>query len=437
MSDLEKRLEEWIKAYSINGYLNGSILVAYKGEILVNKGFGKANWEHQVSNRPDTKYRIGSITKGFTAMAIYQLYEQKKLELDDPISKYLPYFPNGNNFTVYHCLTHTSGVANFTSFDEFWMKTMRLPSSLKETIDSFKNNALVFEAGTHFEYSNSGYLLLTAIIEVVSGKTYAEYLQEKIFSPLGMKNTGCDNGIDIVPDLAMGYSYNGKPIHSAYADLSFPLGAYGLYSTIEDLYIWDQAIQNSVLVSESATEKMLTPYLESYACGWSVSPTLGKKCFSHFGDISGYANDIIRFSEDQLTIIFLSNMNITPVSILTREIAKVIFNHNYVLPAPLEPRKVNDIPFISGRYICDKSENVFWELTKEGNEYFITLPKRYNVLYKFKLIPIEQGEKNIIFKTEMINELLEITYLNNIVQVVRYTDYENKTNQYKKVSDFS
>ncbi|WP_269431725.1 serine hydrolase [Bacillus sp. JCM 19034] len=183
-----------------------------------------ANWEHMVPNKPTTKFRIGSLTKAFTALAIFQLHERGNLNIDDTIGTYLSNYPQGEIITIYHCLTHTAGIPNYTSFQDFWSTTMRLPFTLNELIDSFKDRPLQFAPGSKFEYSNSGYALLTAIIENVSGLTYSDYIQENICKPLGMEHTGCDDGRVVVPHLATGYSYWEKPIHPAYADLSFPLG---------------------------------------------------------------------------------------------------------------------------------------------------------------------------------------------------------------------
>ena len=135
---LEERINNWIESYERNGYLNGSILIASNENILMNKGFGMANWEHKVPNSPITKFRIGSITKAFTALCILQLHEKKKLNVNDYVGKYLPDYPNGDRITIYHCLTNTSGIPNYTSFPDFWSRTMRLPSALNQLIDSFK-----------------------------------------------------------------------------------------------------------------------------------------------------------------------------------------------------------------------------------------------------------------------------------------------------------
>ncbi|QFF99320.1 class A beta-lactamase-related serine hydrolase [Psychrobacillus glaciei] len=422
--DLQIRLKEWEEAYNLNSYLFGSLLVAYKGEILLNNAYGMANLEHKVLNTSETKFRIGSITKSFTAAAIFQLQEQNKLHIQDPINKYLPDFPNGDRITIYNCLTNTSGITNFTSFSDFWDKTMRLSFSLEEVISSFKSGSLLFDPGTKFDYSNSGYLILTAIIEGISGENYAEYMEGNIFIPLGMYNTGCNNEKEIVPNLASGYTYFGKPVHATYANPSFPLGAYGLYSTVGDLYIWDRAIRANQLVSEEATKWMLQPFIDSYACGWFRDPVLEKDCYHHFGDISGFVNQMLCFLDD-LTIIFLSNMDIVPVKKLTREIAKIVLNEPYDLPQHLEKVKVQSIDFISGKYVM-KDCPLPLHITTEENDLFLTVSKDYGVQYKFNLIPINQEYGKIVFKTTMIDETLEISHSNNEVTSILYTDYFGK-----------
>jgi CubicO group peptidase (beta-lactamase class C family) len=431
---VEERIGNWIKRYEENGYLHGVILVASNGEILLNEGFGMANWEHMVPNKSTTKFRIGSLTKAFTAFAIFQLHEKGKLNIEDDIGKYIPDYPQGEKITIYHCLTNTSGIPNYTSFPDFWSTSMRLPSTLHQLIDSFKHLPLNFEPGSRFEYSNSGYAVLTAIIEEVSGMSYAEYIREKICDPLGMYNTGCDDGMTIVPNLASGYSFWEKPIHSSFADLSFPLGAYGLYSTTEDLFLWDKALKSSKLLNKEEMEKMFTPFLDSYACGWMMSNILGRKCFHHYGDISGFFNDFLRFIDERVTIIFLSNMDVTPVTHLTREIAKTVFGENVSLPSPVAPTEFSDKEIITGKYVIPK-DNRFFEITLKHDELYLTVPKRYGVLYKFKLIPISHTMSSTTFITEMVNEELIFHYSSQgEVGRVEYKDcYGNNFLAYKEL----
>lgn len=432
---LEERINKWIESYNQNGYLHGSILIASNEKILVNEGFGMANLEHRVPNTPATKFRIGSITKAFTAMAIFQLHEKRKLNINNNIGKYLPDYPNGDRITIYHCLTNTSGIPNYTSFPDFWYRTMRLPSTLNELIDSFKERELDFEPGSRFHYSSSGYALLTAIIEIVSGMFYADYIREQICNPLGMYNTGCDDGVKVVPGLASGYSFWEEPIHPAFADLSFPLGGYGLYSTTEDLFVWDQALKSSQLLGKELMEKMFTPYRSSYACGWMVSDLLGRKCTYHFGDISGYCSDFLRFVDDQVTVIFLSNMNVTPVTHLSREIAKTIFTKKVSLPMPAVPIKFTNKESIAGSYAIENDRNKVLDISVKNDEFYLTVPKMYGVLYKFKLLPVSLDSTKTIFVTEMINEQLVFNYSSSgEIERVQYWDYNGQNHLLYKVS---
>lgn len=422
-----EQIEKWIERYEENGYLNGSILIASNEDILLNRGFGMANWEHAIPNKPTTKFKIGSLTKAFTAMCIYQLHEKGKLNIDDCIEMYLPNYRHGDKISIYHCLTNSTGIPNYTSSPDFWPKTMRLPMTLHQLIDSFKTLELNFEPGTKFEYSNSGYTLLTAIIENVSGISYAEYIQENICHPLGMFNTGCDDGIEIIVDLASGYSYWENPIHSAYADSSIPLGAYGLYSTTEDLFLWDQALKSSQLLNKELMKRMFTPNLSLYASGWKVSAMLNRNCMHHFGDISGFSSDFLRFTDDQLTIIFLSNMNVTPVTHLTQELAKVIFDEHVSIPVPIQPINFSNMEFIAGKYFLENFEYKVLDISINNGELYLTVPKMYEVLYKFKLVPVSHNESKTTFLTEMVNEQLIFHYsLTGEITIVEYKDFNEK-----------
>lgn len=423
----KERIETWIERYEENGYLNGSILIASNEGILLNKGFGMANREHAVPNKPTTKFKIGSLTKAFTAMSIFQLQEKGKLSIDDSINKYISNYPQGDKISIYHCLTNTTGIPNYTSFPDFWIKTMRLPMTLDQLINSFKQLELNFEPGEKFEYSNSGYTLLTAIIEKVSGMSYATYIQERICRPLGMNNTGCDDGVEIVVDLASGYSFWENPIHAAYADSSFPLGAYGLYSTTEDLFLWDQALKSSQLLHKELMEIMFRPNLSAYASGWVVSEMLGKKCMHHFGDISGFNSEFLRFVDEQVTIIFLSNMNITPITHLTQEIAKVIFDEHVSIPPRIHPIHFTDTRMMVGKYFTDNSEHKVLDISLNNGELYVTVAKMYGVLYKFKLVPVSHDESKTTFLTEMINEQLIFHHsVSGEIVSVEYKDFNGK-----------
>src|SRR6185369_11378886 len=238
-SKIEK-LDKLISAYAEYGKFNGSVLVAEKGEIIYKKGFGLANMEWGISNQPATKFRLGSVTKQFTAMLILQLVSENKLKLDVPISTYLPDYPkkNGNIITIHHLLTHTSGIPDFTSFPNF-REMMRDPYRPEEIVSLFADSVLEFTPGEKFQYSNSGYILLGYLIEKITGKSYEQVLQNKILTPLKMNNTGYDHNSTVIKNKASGYNKLGNTFQNAnYVDMSIPFSAGAIYSTVEDLYLW-------------------------------------------------------------------------------------------------------------------------------------------------------------------------------------------------------
>ncbi|WP_234447830.1 serine hydrolase domain-containing protein [Viridibacillus soli] len=192
-------------------------------------------------------------------------------------------------------------------------------------------------------------------------------------------------------------------------------------------------MQESTLISRDLTEKMFKPYLNSYACGWAVSSVLDRQCTSHFGNISGFSNDFIRFVDDNISIIFLSNMNITPVLKLTREIAEVIFSESVSLPEPAVPIIFPLKEKVCGTYIFrEDTENKSLEITIKNNELYVTLSKMYGAVYKFKLVPIKRDKKQTTFITEMIHEVLVIYYSVDKLEI-EYTDYHgNHYILYKK-----
>ena len=212
----------------------GAVLVARNGEILLSQGYGWADRENQITNTPQTKYRLGSITKQFTAMAILILQSREQLNVQERICRYLPECPDSwQEITIHHLLTHTSGIPDLTEFSDY--KTFKAtPTTPEQTIARFKDKPLDFQPGEKCSYSNSGYVLLGIIIEQVSGRSYEMFLQQNIFDPLQMKNTGYDHNDD---SLATGYTgVDSNWEKPAYIDMTLPYAAGGLYSTVEDLY---------------------------------------------------------------------------------------------------------------------------------------------------------------------------------------------------------
>ena len=239
--DKVSKIDALIQAYNDYGQFNGSVLVAEAGKVIYKKGFGLANREWNIPNKPDTNFRLGSITKQFTSMLILQLVEKGKIDLEGKLSDYISYYrkDTGGRVTIHHLLTHTSGIPSYTSIPNFFEEISRDPYPVEDFIKKYCSGDLEFEPGSKYVYNNSGYFLLGAIIEAVTGKTYEEVLKEKIFDSLGMKNSGYDRHEPITPNRAAGYSmtFDGY-LNAPYLDMSLPYAAGSLYSTAEDLYLW-------------------------------------------------------------------------------------------------------------------------------------------------------------------------------------------------------
>jgi CubicO group peptidase (beta-lactamase class C family) len=279
-----------------------------------------ANFEWDIPNGRSTKFRLGSITKQFTSMAIMQLEERGLLNVQDPIGKYLTDYPKpaADRVTIHHLLTHSSGIPSFTGLPDYGPR-MSIKSSVAEMIDRFKNLPLEFEPGSSFKYDNSGYFLLGAIIEKVGGKPYDVFLQENIFKPLGMRDTGYDWTSVVLKNRASGYERGPAGLlNASYLDMSQPFAAGSLYSTVDDLLIWDQALYTERLVKAASIERLFHPWIAAgpqghYGYGWAVSTVKGHRNIAHGGGINGFNTFISRFPDDHAVFIWLRNV-ITPAS---------------------------------------------------------------------------------------------------------------------------
>ena len=341
-----EQIEKLISTYEAYGKFNGSVLVSDQGTIIYKKGFGMANMEWDIPNQPNTKHRLGSITKQFTAMLILQLVAEGKLDLQEPITKYLPDYPNakGDIITTHHLLTHTSGIPNYTAFPKFMEDESRNPFTPEEFVKTFADKALDFTPGEKFSYSNSGYFLLGVIIEELSGKTYEQMLQDKIFTPLNMNESGYDNHGDILKNRATGYEKQGGDyVNSKYLDMTIPYSAGSLYSTVEDLYKWDQALYTTILLSKEYMTMYFKPYISAfgnahYAYGWAVGyAKIGKSTDSiytigHGGGINGFNTNISRATSNKSLVVLLNNTGGAPLNDITKAIRAIMHGKEYDMP---------------------------------------------------------------------------------------------------------
>ena len=342
--DKARQIEDVLTKYNEYGQFNGTALVAENGKVIFKKGFGSANMEWNIPNQPDTKFRLGSISKQFTAFLMVKLAEEGKIKLDVPISTYLPDYPktNGDKITIHQLLTHTSGIPNYTSAPNFFKDKSRNPYTPEEFVKTFSDLPLEFTPGEKFKYSNSGYFLLGYIIEKISGKSYEDYLQEIILTPLKMTNTGYDHSEVIIKNRAAGYEKRNKKIsNSPYLDMSIPYAAGSLYSTVEDLFIWDQALYTTQLLSSKSMESLFKSYIKagnsSYGYGWFIEEAdngaSGKlKVIQHGGGINGFNTLIYRLPTDKNLIVLLNNTGGTNLNEMTESIRSILYNQAFKAP---------------------------------------------------------------------------------------------------------
>jgi CubicO group peptidase (beta-lactamase class C family) len=269
-----EQIDKIMRAFHDFGQFNGTVLVAEHGKIIYENGFGNASMEWNIPNAPDTKFMIGSISKQFTAMLVLQLVDKGLIDLNKTISGYLPYYPENTSrkITVRQLLNHTSGIPDIMNLPDFDEKYASKHFSTKQLLGNFDNLPLDFEPGTRFNYSNSGYNVLAAIIEEVTGKTYGTVLKEFITKPLNMRNTGYAPSISVISNLANAYLWAPLDgyIHPAFFDNSISKGSGGIYSTVDDLFKWDQALYTDTLVPETLRNKMMEPNKNGYGFGFWI-----------------------------------------------------------------------------------------------------------------------------------------------------------------------
>ena len=402
-SDPIARMEQIIQSYVADHKFMGSVLVARDGKTLLDKGYGFANLEWQVPDTPTTKFRIGSITKQFTAASILLLEERGKLKTDDPVKKYMPDAPAAwDKVTIFHLLTHTSGIPSFTSFPDLPKRQLEAMTP-QQLVDWFRDKPLEFEPGTKWNYSNSGYVLLGYLIEKISGQSYADFVQQNIFTPLGMKDSGYDSNSAIIERRAAGYApgKNG-PENAGFVNMTVPLSAGGLYSTTEDLLRWEQGLFGGKLLSPASLAKMTTPFKEDYAFGLGVSSQGGHKAITHDGGIQGFNTSMIYYPDEKLVIEVLANINGPAAGQIAAALGKVAHGEKVVLTS--ERKEITLAPQVLQKYVGN------YELTVQSQSFpfVITLEEgkllaKLDNQPKFPIFP----ESEILFFYKIVDGQIE------------------------------
>jgi CubicO group peptidase (beta-lactamase class C family) len=306
----------------------GALLVARAGEVLVSGGYGMGDSARAIPNRPDTKFRLGSITKPFTALAVLMLQAQGRLDVQEPVCGYLDECPAPwRAITLHHLLSHTSGIPDLERFADF-PTFIREAATPLATVARFAAKPLDFPAGEGWEYSSSNYILLGVVIERASGQSYEDYLHEQILMPLAMSATGYDHNLDT---LAVGYRTAAEP--AEFIHMSVPFAAGGLYSTVEDLYKLDRALYGDQLLSNPWRTAMFTVQGEiqpddpstGYGYGWLLLESPQGSIAEHTGAINGYSAKIRRYLDQDSVIIVLSNQERRNPNVIVDGLAAILF----------------------------------------------------------------------------------------------------------------
>jgi CubicO group peptidase (beta-lactamase class C family) len=339
--DNAAKIDKLMSQYADCCSFTGTVLVSDHDKVIFKKGYGQANREWNIPNTPEVKFRLGSITKQFTSMLIMQQVAKSAIKLDGHVSDYLPYYrrETGSKVSISQLLSHTSGIPSYTDDPKFFADVSRNYYAVDDFVKKFCSGDLQFEPGTKFHYDNSGFFLLGAILEHVTGKTYEALLKENILVPLGMKDSGYDHHAGILPKRASGYQSDlAGVVNAPYLDMALPYAAGSLYSTVEDIYKWDQALYTDKLVPNDLKQKLFTPNLENYGYGWDIrtipadEPAAGQTMISHGGGINGFNTLEQRLVGDHDLIVIFNNTPGASLGEMAKGIRAILYGQEAATP---------------------------------------------------------------------------------------------------------
>jgi CubicO group peptidase (beta-lactamase class C family) len=364
---MRKRMDEVVRFEVKHKRFAGSVLIAKGDHIVFSRGYGLANIEWNIPNTPNTKYRIGSVTKQFTAAAILLLEEAGKLKVEDSLKTHWPEAPAAwDKVTIFHLVTHTSGITDFGR--EEYEEWKLAETTAENSVHRFRGKPLSFEPGSQFSYSNSGYILLGYLIERISGKSYGEFLREKIFTPLGMKDSGVDSNSAVIPNRAAGY-YPGPDdslVNAPWLNMTFPHAAGAIYSTTEDLFRWTRGVFGGKLLSAASLKKMTTPFKDDYAFGIYNGKAGEHKLFLHGGHIEGFRSALAYSPDEQITVAVISNLDESEPELVGKQLSAVLHGETLILPSERREIQVpeDSLPKFAGAYELAPSTNAIFTTAK-------------------------------------------------------------------------
>jgi CubicO group peptidase (beta-lactamase class C family) len=396
--DFPQKADDYLQTELKAERFAGSVMVARSNQIVFMKGYGLANRELDVTNAPNTKFRLASLTKQFTALCILMLQEQGKLSVEDPISRFLPDCPSTwSKIKIRHLLTHTSGIPDYTKFPDY-ISTMMLPSPPEKMMNLLRDKPLEFEPGERFAYSNSDYILLGYIVEKASGQSYEQFVQQFVFKPLGMKDSGCDRFETILSHRATGYTLHGDTwVNSAYMDRTFPQGDGTLYSTVEDFFRWYQCWREQKLVSAESWKTMTTPEKDNYGFGIFVAQQFDQKLLWHDGGDPGFVTAMWWFPSSDIFVAAFANLESANSDEVACNLVALLLDK----PLLSRPKAKTAIkleasqlePFV-GRYEFVENPAIITTVTASGDRLFLQTADRP----KLEVLP--ESETNFCLKVQ-------------------------------------
>jgi CubicO group peptidase (beta-lactamase class C family) len=401
---IANRLEAYLKPFVETGNLTGTVLVARKGRVLFRHSYGMANYELQVPNSLETRFHLASVSKAFTAAAILQLQEQGRLSVADPLSRFVPDFPNAGRITLDNLLTHTSGIPDINDLSDY-DTFARSPHTIPQLVAKFANLPLAFEPGSGYQYSNSNYNLLALVLEKVTGESYGGYLRKHIFDPLGMQDSGHDGeASQLIPLAASGYKPAGITDYekAPYLDWSNKTGNGSLYSTVDDLYRFDRALNTDAVLKASTRQKYFVEG-PGNRYGWYIGKRLGHRVMSGKGRSPGFAAELDRFPGDDVTIILLSNSYSTVTQDpIAEALAAIVFGQQ---PSP---------PAIHAAAIPQSTLASYAGMYQYGPEYFVPNAKLTLTAEPGYLL-LELGDLRTPVVPLLGNDFLERNFFGHVV----------------------
>jgi CubicO group peptidase (beta-lactamase class C family) len=433
-SVFSQKADDYLKTELNDGRFAGSVMVARSNRIVFMKGYGLANRELEVANAPNTKFRLASITKQFTALCILILQEQGKLSVEDPVSKYLPDCPSAwSKIKIRNLLTHTSGITDYTGFPDY-RSTVMLPWPPEKMLHRLRDMPLEFEPGERFAYSNSGYILLGYIVEKASGRSYEQFVQQFVFKPLGMKDSGCDHFTTILPHRAAGYTLDGDTwVNAPYTDMTYPQGDGTLYSTVEDFFRWYQCWREQKLVSAEAWKAMTTPVKENYGFGIAVVERFGQKELAHDGRVPGFVTSMRWLPTADLFVAVFGNLD-SPLSFAVADnLVAMLLDKPLNLPKEKIAIKLEAsqlMPFV-GRYEMVEKPDTICTVTASEERLFL----QTTGAPKLELLP--QSETNFFLK---VDPDIQVTFWKDASGKVsrlvsRYVGHESVGHEAKRLEE--